>query len=98
MSRQFAEEIGHEDSLRTALVFATLLALDMRDLAGVRTYTAALEAGQTDHESRPTRTATETFRAFVRVLDGAIGPGLARLRAALQELREGGHAPGRRHQ
>jgi len=91
-----AAEIGHEDSLRTALVFATLLALDMQDLAGVRTYTAALEAGQTDHESRPTRTATETFRAFVRVLDGAIEAGLARLRAALQELSEGGHAPGQR--
>jgi DNA-binding SARP family transcriptional activator len=91
-----AEQIGHEDSQRTALVFATLLALDMRDLAGVRAYTAALEAGQTDHEARPTRMATETFRAFVRVLDGAIEPGLARLRAALQELSEGGHAPGQR--
>ncbi|HEX5073205.1 MAG TPA: BTAD domain-containing putative transcriptional regulator [Gemmatimonadaceae bacterium] len=91
-----AETIGHEDTLRTALVFATLLALDMRDVGGVRAYTAALEAGQTDHESRPTRTATETFRAFVRVLDGAIEPGLARLRVALQELSEGGHAPGQR--
>jgi DNA-binding SARP family transcriptional activator len=91
-----AAEIGHEDSLRTALVFATLLALDMWDLAGVREYTSALEAGQTDHEARPTRTATETFRAFVRVLDGAIEPGLERLRAALQELSEGGHAPGQR--
>ena len=91
-----AAEIGHEDSLRTALVFATLLALDMRDLAGVRAYTAALEAGQTDHEARPTRTATETFRAFVRVLDGAIEPGLARLQTALQELSEGSHAPGQR--
>jgi DNA-binding SARP family transcriptional activator len=91
-----AAEIGHEDSLRTALVFATLLALDMHDLAGVRAYTAALEAGQTDHEARPTRTATETFRAFVRVLDGAIEPGLARLQTALQELSEGGHAPGQR--
>jgi len=91
-----ATEIGHEDSLRTALVFATLLALDMRDMPGVRAYTAALEAGQTDHEARPTRTATDTFRAFVRVLDGAIEPGLARLRAALRELSEGGHAPGQR--
>ena len=91
-----AEEIGHEDSQRTALVFAALLALDLRDLTGFRAYVAALEAGQTDHEARPTRMATDAYRAFVGVLDGAIEPGLARLRSALQELREGGHAPGQR--
>ena len=89
-------EIGHEHSHRTALVFATLLAVDMGNPAGVRAYAGALAAGSTDRDSRPNRFATETFQAYVRVLDGDATSGITTLETALVALTDGGYAPGQR--
>lgn len=91
-----ASDIGHEPTRRTALVFATILALDMGDTDRVRRYAADLHAGLTDDDARPTRMSARTFRAYVRVLDGDVQPGIDEIRAALNELSEGGHAPGQR--
>ncbi|MDF2771963.1 MAG: transcriptional activator domain protein [Geminicoccaceae bacterium] len=91
-----ASDIGHEPTRRTALVFATILALDMGDTERVRRYAADLYAGLTDDDARPTRMSARTFRAYVRVLDGDVQPGIDEIRAALNELSEGGHAPGQR--
>jgi DNA-binding SARP family transcriptional activator len=91
-----ADEIGHEHTRRTALVFGALLAVDMEDTDQLRRHVAALAAGQTEHDARPTRASTEAFGALVRVLDGETQAGIASIRAALDDLREGGYAPGHR--
>ena len=91
-----ATDIGHEPTRRTALVFATILALDMGDAEHVRRYAAELYAGLHDDDARPTRMSARTFRAYVSVLDGDVRRGIDEIRAALDELSEGGHAPGQR--
>jgi DNA-binding SARP family transcriptional activator len=88
-------EIGHAHSHRTAYVFAALLALDMDDTAGLREYVHALELGANDGDARATLFATETLRAYLRVLDGE-AEGAAAIRDALASLGDGGHAPGQR--
>jgi DNA-binding SARP family transcriptional activator len=88
-------EIGHAHSHRTAYVFAALLALDMGDTAGLREYVRALEVGANDRDARATLFATQTLRAYLRVLDGEAGAATA-IRDALASLGTGGHAPGQR--
>ncbi len=91
-----AEEIGHPFSLGTALAFAMVLALDMRDADGVRTYAALLATEQAKHGMRPNDVATEHFGGYIDVLDGRMDAGIARIRRALDESRQGDHAPGMR--
>jgi DNA-binding SARP family transcriptional activator len=93
---KLAEEVGHEYSRRTALVFAALLALDMGDATQFRAYVAALEGGLIDQNTRPTRFAAEVYRAYLQVVDGEPQLGLSKIRAALAELGGSGHAPGQR--
>jgi DNA-binding SARP family transcriptional activator len=88
-------EIGHAHSHRTAYVFAALLAVDMGDTAALRGYVRALEAGADDRDARATLFATETLRAYVRVIDGD-AEGMTAIRDALASLGTGGHAPGQR--
>jgi len=88
-------EIGHEQSLRTALVFAALLALDMRDTVGLRRYVAALVSGANSRDARPNRFAMEAFQAYVCALDGD-ATGVTTIESALATLNDGGHAPGQR--
>jgi len=89
-------EIGHEQSHRTALVFATLLAVDMGDTAALREYARALVSGKNERDSRPNRFAAETFQAYVRALDGDVAGGIAAMETALGALTAGGYAPGQR--
>ena len=91
-----AADIGHEPSRRVALIFGALLALEMEDVQRIREYAAVLEAGQTEHDARPNRVSTQVLGAYVRVLDGEWQPGIATIRAALDDLDGGGHAPGQR--
>jgi tetratricopeptide (TPR) repeat protein len=87
-----AGQLGHPHSRATALVFAALLALDLRDPASVRAWTAALAAWPADQEP-PTRVPTDALAGYVEVLDGRAA-GLARIRRALDDPAEGEHAPG----
>jgi len=87
-----AERLGHPHSHATALVFAALLALDLRDQASVRAYAAALAARPADQEP-PTRVPSGALAGYVEVLDGRAA-GLARIRRALDDPAEGEHAPG----
>ena len=73
----------------TAYVFAVLLALDLGDEAGVRRYTAALEASGGRHEVRAVETAYRGFGGYVDVLDGDTAAGLTRIRAASRGRRAG---------
>jgi DNA-binding SARP family transcriptional activator len=87
-----AEELGHAYSRATALVFAAMLALDLRDPVSVRSYTAALAARPTDQEPS-IRVPAGVLAGYVDVLDGRAA-GLARIWRALDDPAEGEHAPG----
>jgi tetratricopeptide (TPR) repeat protein len=91
-----AAEIGHPFSRSTALVFAAMLALDMRDADGIRAYTALLTAELGVHETRPTQVSSEAISGYVDVLDGRLETGIARIQRSLDETREADHAPGMR--
>jgi hypothetical protein len=90
-----AEEIGHHDSRGTALAFAALLAVDMREPERVRAYTASLDDGL-ERQWRPTQVITDALNGYVAVLDGQKEAGTARIQRALDEAHEADHAPGMR--
>jgi tetratricopeptide (TPR) repeat protein len=91
-----ADEIGHPATRATALVFAAMLSIDMRDREGVRRYTAMLRSERGDQESRPTGIATQALAGYVDVLDGRTEAGIARIKGVLNETRGADHAPGLR--
>lgn len=92
----FADEIGHAESLATALVFATVLALELRDPDGFRAYAAALRAKRDEDDARQTRLSSEAADAFADVLDGRVQAGIAGLLHALDGPDASEHAPGSR--
>jgi hypothetical protein len=91
-----ADEVGHPFSRATALVFATLLSLDMRDPDGVRAYAARLRAEQEEHALKPSLLAAEHFGGYVDVLDDRAATGIARIQRALDDSRQADDAPGMR--
>ena len=88
-----ADEIGHPPSRATALVFAALLSLDLREPELVREYTAALRHRPGD-QSRPTGVTADALAGYVEVLDGRGAAGIARIQRILDDPTEGEHAPG----
>ena len=91
-----AGEFGHPHSRGTALVFATMLALELPDRATLREYVAALALPQGAQSGKPFLVATQAFAGFLNVIDGRAELGVSRIRAALDEARDGQHAPGNR--
>jgi DNA-binding SARP family transcriptional activator len=91
-----AEELGHPFSRGTALVFASVLAVDMRDPDGIRAYAAMLASEHQELGARVTRVAGEAFGGFVDVLDGREETGIARIQRSLDDARTGDYAPGGR--
>ena len=88
-----AEEIGHPHSRGTALVFAAMLAVDMREPARVREYTSKLNE-RIDLQWRPTRVSCAALNGFVEVLDGRAASGIAHIRRTFDETHGAEHAPG----
>ena len=88
-----ADEVGHLHSRGTALVFAALLAVDMREPERVRAYTASLDDGL-EHQWRPTQVAADALAGYVAVLDGRAAAGIACIQRTLDEARGADHAPG----
>src|SRR4029453_10168575 len=88
-----AARTGHPPSRLGALMFAAMLALERRDPASVRAYTAELAARPGDL-ARPTGVATDALAGYVEVLDGRPADGIARIGRALEDPAEGDHAPG----
>jgi hypothetical protein len=74
-------------------MFSAMLALELRDPASVRAYTAELAARPGDL-GRPTGVVADALAGYVEVLDGRPGAGIARIRRALEDPAEGEHAPG----
>jgi DNA-binding SARP family transcriptional activator len=91
-----ADEIGHPFSRATALVFASILSLEMRDADGVRAYVGMLATEHAKHGMRPNDVNAELFGGYFDVLDGRREAGLARIRRMLDESQEGDYAPGMR--
>jgi DNA-binding SARP family transcriptional activator len=91
-----ADETGHPFSRTVALVFANMLALEMRDAEGYRAHAAQLAAAQDTHGTRPTRLSNEAVAGYLDVLDGRQEIGLARIQRALDDTSEADHAPGMR--
>jgi DNA-binding SARP family transcriptional activator len=89
-----ADEIAHEPTRMTAVVFAAVLALDLGDAGGVRRFTAGLVGGGSD--VRAAAVSGECFAGYLEVLDGETDRGLTRIRRVLADLSEPGHAPGNR--
>jgi DNA-binding SARP family transcriptional activator/tetratricopeptide (TPR) repeat protein len=90
-----AEEIGHPISRATALIFASVLAVDMREPERVGAYATTLAALHNTLEARQTRVAAEAIDGYLDVVEGRI-TGLARLKRALDTTRDLEHAPGMR--
>ena len=88
------EEIGHPYSQATALIFASLLALDMRDLERIRAYAALLRARHGKSEAPQTRVPMEAAAGYLDVIDGQPAMGLVRIQRALDDTRGIEHAPG----
>jgi DNA-binding SARP family transcriptional activator len=88
---ELAAEVGHDATTGTALVFAALLALELRDDEPLRRYTAELAA---QHGGAATDLALGSFEAYIDVLEGRTEAGLERLHELLDVTRETAHAPG----
>jgi hypothetical protein len=88
-----AKEIGHLHTRATALMFATLLAIEARDDDRVRAFAADIQAASHQQESIQSRIGANAIAAYVDVLDGR-ADGVARVLAAINELRGTSHAPG----
>jgi tetratricopeptide (TPR) repeat protein len=88
-----ASETGNPHSREAALLFGAMLALELRDPASVRAFTAELAAWPGDL-ARPTGVVVDALAGYVEVLDGRATGGVARIRQALEGPAEGGHAPG----
>ena len=93
-SLRLAEEIGHPLSRGSALVFAAMLAIELRDWEGVRAYTASLAAGRADDEARFIQLSADTLSSYVEVLDRRQPTAIARIEQALEEAGEAEPAPG----
>jgi DNA-binding SARP family transcriptional activator len=93
LALDLATRTGHPHSRVGALMFSAMLALELRDPASVRAYTAELAARPGDL-GRPTGVVADALAGYVEVLDGRPGAGIARIRRALEDPAEGEHAPG----
>lgn len=91
-----AAEIGHPYTQETALLFAAVLALDMRDSDRLREHVRYLTAERSEHEARHTRTGADAFLGYVAVLDGNGPAGIARIERTLPEIDGIEFAPGLR--
>ena len=81
-----AEEAGHPFSRAAALVFTSLLALDMGEDARVRANAAALAALR---QAPQIRLAADALAGYVDVLDDSASAGLSRIRRAMAEAEAG---------
>jgi adenylate cyclase len=89
-----ADDIGYPFSRATVLVFAALLALDMRDLERFREWVASLVAASAQLKAQQILVAVACYTGICDVLDGHTEVGMARLQGALQDTVEAQHSPG----
>lgn len=89
----FADEIGHPYSRETALVFAAMLAVEMRELGRLREYREMLETQFGPYRTRQSRIGTDAVGGYLATLDGEPA-GIVAIQRALDDMRGAEHAPG----
>jgi DNA-binding SARP family transcriptional activator len=89
-----ANEIGHLHTRATALMFATLLAIEARDDDRVRAFAADIRGAIHQHDSIQSRIGANAIAGFVDVLEGRAEAGVAGVLNAISDLRGAVHAPG----
>lgn len=92
-----AEEIAHPYSLTTALLFASLLALDMGDVPALRRFVARGKAAVLPVAGVQVEAAIAALDAYLQVLDGRPSEGIAEIERILAAtLKRDQAAPGLR--
>jgi DNA-binding SARP family transcriptional activator len=91
-----AQEIAHPFTKATVLVFASMLALDLRDPKRVREYAEALIAELGERAGLPARVHAAALAGYIDVVDGRTTAGIARIQQALAEMHGADPAPGHR--
>jgi DNA-binding SARP family transcriptional activator len=89
-----ADEIGHPYSKATAVIFAALLSLEMKDAERIRAYTAMLTVRLEANEAPQMRVPAAALGGYLDVVAGQAATGLARIQGALDDTRGVQHAPG----
>jgi DNA-binding SARP family transcriptional activator len=89
-----ADDIRHPFSRATALVFAALLALDMRNPEAFRECVSALQTACSEHDPRQILVAAEAYTGLIDVLNGRKESGIARIQRALADSHGTQHSPG----
>jgi DNA-binding SARP family transcriptional activator len=90
---QLAVQVDHPQSYSTALVFACLLSLELRQYERLRTHVTAIEAERAKDGAPQVRSAAESFAGFVDALAGRTR-GMGRVRSAVDEMLGAPAAPG----
>lgn len=88
------EELGHLYSRRLVLMFAAVLALEMRDTARLREHVAEMLNPGIEEEAIHVRGTVEVFAGYVEVLDDLPAQGIARIIRALDNPESYEQAPG----
>lgn len=91
-----AQELAHGHTHVVGLVFAGMLALDMRDRDGLRDHTAALERATSADTGPHTHVVAHALRGYLDILDGHASAGLARVTHVLDSADLRDPAPGTR--
>jgi hypothetical protein len=82
-----AEQIGHPYSYTTALMFATLLALDTGDVSALRGYLGRAMTVLPEEAGPQTTSALNALNAYLDVLEGHRQEGIARIQEILSDPR-----------
>lgn len=91
---RLVDEIVHPYSRRLVLMFAAVLALEMRDAARLRQYVAEMVTPRLEEEAIHIRGTIEVFAGHAEVLDGQVTSGIARIQRALNDPTSSEQAPG----
>jgi DNA-binding SARP family transcriptional activator len=91
---ELAEQVQHPYTRAVPLVFAGMLAIELRDLDGLRGHADGLRGWCRQHEYKAISSTLRAFDGYLLVLDGHVADGLASLRGALEDPEQTEHAPG----
>ena len=87
-------ELGHLHSRRLALVFANVLAIEMRDAERMRVYAAEKLSPESDAYPQHVWTGLEVFNGYLDALDGQPRRGVARILRVIDDPTLSEQAPG----
>jgi hypothetical protein len=97
-ARDLAGEIGDPFTRSVALLFAGLLAFEMRNAESLVAYVAEMQSERLQDETGGAQhlANSDALAGYVEVLDGRVEAGIARIEAALDDANRTQHRPGKR--